>query len=42
MLSPGVLDDMIKLACILMKRRKRTSKDVMPYECSVSNVQARW
>lgn len=38
----GAVDDLIKLACVLMKRRKRTSKDAMPYECAVSNVQARW
>ncbi|KAK3075702.1 Telomerase reverse transcriptase [Teratosphaeriaceae sp. CCFEE 6253] len=36
------LDDAVKLAVVLMKRRKRTSKDIMPYECCVSNAQARW
>jgi hypothetical protein len=33
---------MIKLACVLMKRRKRTSKDILPYECCITNPQARW
>ncbi|KAK0344893.1 Telomerase reverse transcriptase [Friedmanniomyces endolithicus] len=36
------LDEVVKLACVLMKRRKRTSKDVLPYECCASNGQARW
>ncbi|KAK0307142.1 Telomerase reverse transcriptase [Friedmanniomyces endolithicus] len=36
------LDEVVKLACVLMKRRKRTSKDILPYECCVSNAQARW
>ncbi|USW57953.1 Putative telomerase ribonucleoprotein complex - RNA-binding protein [Septoria linicola] len=35
-------DDMIKLACVLMKRRIRTSKDVMTYECCITAAQARW
>ncbi|KAK0836388.1 Telomerase reverse transcriptase, partial [Friedmanniomyces endolithicus] len=38
----GTLDEVVKLACVLMKRRKRTSKDVLPYECCASNGQARW
>ena len=36
------LNDLIKLACVLMKRRKRTSKDILPYECCITNSQARW
>ncbi|KAF7196012.1 Telomerase reverse transcriptase [Pseudocercospora fuligena] len=36
------VDDLIRLACVLMRRRKRTSKDVIPYECSVKNAEARW
>ncbi|TKA71880.1 hypothetical protein B0A55_06334 [Friedmanniomyces simplex] len=36
------LDDVVKLACVLMRRRKRTSKDVLGYECCVSDAQARW
>ena len=38
----GTFDELIKLACVLMKRRKRTSKDILPYECAVSDAQARW
>lgn len=36
------VDDLIKLACVLMKKRKSTQKDVLPYECIVTNAQARW
>ncbi|TKA26334.1 hypothetical protein B0A50_05113 [Salinomyces thailandicus] len=36
------IDDLIKLACVLMKRRKRTSKDLLPYDCAITNAQARW
>lgn len=34
--------DTISLACVLMRRRKRTSKDILPYECAVSGSQTRW
>ncbi|KXT00977.1 hypothetical protein AC578_8192 [Pseudocercospora eumusae] len=36
------VDDLMRLACVLMRRRKRTSKDVIPYECSVKKAEARW
>ncbi|KAK3677630.1 Telomerase reverse transcriptase [Recurvomyces mirabilis] len=36
------IDDTIKLACVLMKHRKTTGKDAMPYECSVTHAQTRW
>ncbi|PPJ57194.1 hypothetical protein CBER1_07028 [Cercospora berteroae] len=36
------IDDMVKLACVLMKHRRRTSKDVIPYECCITGAQARW
>ncbi|KAK5134325.1 hypothetical protein LTR08_006754 [Meristemomyces frigidus] len=36
------VDDMIKLACVLMKRRsKRPCKDGLAYECAVSSAHAR-
>ena len=38
----GTVEDTIKLACTLSKRRKCTSKDKLPYKCSVSNAQTRW
>ncbi|KAI6887672.1 hypothetical protein KC360_g3080 [Hortaea werneckii] len=36
------VEDTIKLACTLIKRRKWTSKDKLPYKCSVNNAQTRW
>ncbi|KAK6429339.1 Telomerase reverse transcriptase [Oleoguttula sp. CCFEE 5521] len=36
------VDDLIDLACILMKRRKPSAKDIIPYECAVTLAQARW
>ncbi|KAK3048525.1 Telomerase reverse transcriptase [Extremus antarcticus] len=36
------IDDLIKLACVLMKRRERTKKDTIPYGYCVSGAQARW
>ncbi|KAH9844449.1 Telomerase ribonucleoprotein complex - RNA binding domain [Teratosphaeria destructans] len=36
------IDDLTKLAFVLMKRRKRSSKDILPYECRISNAQTRW
>lgn len=33
---------MIELAYVLAKRRKVTSKDVMPYECCITAAQTRW
>lgn len=36
------VDDMIELAYVLAKRRKVTSKDVMPYECCITAAQTRW
>ena len=38
----GTFEDTIKLACTLIKRRKCTSKDMLPYKCSVNNAQTRW
>ncbi|KAI7675364.1 hypothetical protein KC318_g994, partial [Hortaea werneckii] len=35
------VEDTIKLACTLIKRRKCTSKDILPYKCSVNNAQTR-
>ncbi|KAI7488359.1 hypothetical protein KC351_g2021, partial [Hortaea werneckii] len=35
------VEDTIKLACTLIKRRKCTSKDMLPYKCSVNNAQTR-
>jgi len=37
-----VVEDAIALAFVLMKRRKKTSKDVVAYECSVTSAQTRW
>jgi hypothetical protein len=42
MTGAGVVNDMIKLACLLIKRRKQTPKDVLPYECCVNASQIRW
>ncbi|CAK3842412.1 Telomerase reverse transcriptase [Lecanosticta acicola] len=36
------VDDSIKLACVLMKRRKKTKKDILDYECCVKWNQTRW
>ncbi|KAM3414559.1 Telomerase reverse transcriptase [Cercospora zeina] len=41
-LTIRAIDDMVKLACVLMKHRRRTSKDVMAYACSITSAQARW
>ncbi|PIA90296.1 Telomerase reverse transcriptase [Cercospora beticola] len=41
-LTIRAIDDMVKLACVLMKHRRRTSKDVIPYECCITGAQARW
>lgn len=38
----GTVEDTIKLACTLIKRRKCTSKDMLQYKCSVNNAQTRW
>ena len=38
----GTVEDTIKLACTLIKCRKCTSKDKLPYKCSVNNSQTRW
>lgn len=40
--SVETVDDLIKLACVLMKRKKSGKKDVLPYECCITSAQARW
>ncbi|OQO08842.1 hypothetical protein B0A48_05732 [Cryoendolithus antarcticus] len=37
-----IVNDMIDLACVLMKRRKPSARDSIPYECAVTPAQARW
>lgn len=37
----GTVNDLIKLSCILMRRRTK-AKQSMPFECCVSDGQARW
>ncbi|OQO07688.1 hypothetical protein B0A48_07385 [Cryoendolithus antarcticus] len=36
------VNDLIDLACILMKIRKHSARDTMPYKCAVTPAQARW
>ena len=39
----GTMDDSIRLACVLMKGKKKGGKSHgLEYECCVTNAQARW
>lgn len=39
----GTVDDVIKLSCILMRRRRPAKKgEILDFECCVSDGQARW
>jgi telomerase reverse transcriptase len=39
----GTVEDLIKLSCILMRRRRGNKKaEILPFECCVSDGQARW
>ena len=42
LMMPETVDDTVKLACVLMRHRKRSSKDILPYECRISGSQTRW
>nr|OQO19315.1 hypothetical protein B0A51_11621 [Rachicladosporium sp. CCFEE 5018] len=36
------VNDMVDLACVLMKRRRPSAGDSIPYECAVTPAQAQW
>lgn len=38
----GAVQDLVLLACSLIKRRRKAKKDGGDYECAVSHAQARW
>jgi hypothetical protein len=42
LLCSETVNDLIELYNVLVKRHKRTRKDILPYECRVTGVQARW
>lgn len=38
----GTVDDLISLAFALMKKRRKSKNQVMPYECAVTKARTRW